>query len=219
MYMYLIGLLIGLGVYGLTYLFAKNVANKKRVLTVVIISALLFFVSITIIGGFEGMPFGVLSLGIFTIALLLAFFGKSTLWKKLVYTIVLLFVGSYCVFMYLNQVDYWVIKKMNYASGNDIEYYYEKLQEETKIKGYKTFTISEGNQAVVLSLGEKMAGNNIEVLDVKEEYGTTVFKIRTFYNQSSEKNPTVMIGLDRLQPEINIIDTDGTFYEKVPKTE
>lgn len=64
-----------------------------------------------------------------------------------------------------------------------------------------------------------MAGNNIEVLNVEEYGDTTEIKIRTFYNQSSEKNPVIMIEIDRLQPEIIIMDTNGTIYEKATKVE
>ncbi|WP_285847376.1 MULTISPECIES: hypothetical protein [Peribacillus] len=41
--------------------------NKVRVLVVVVLGVLTLFGSITVIGGFEGMPFGVLSVGILTI--------------------------------------------------------------------------------------------------------------------------------------------------------
>ncbi|WP_203364540.1 hypothetical protein [Bacillus sp. REN10] len=64
-----------------------------------------------------------------------------------------------------------------------------------------------------------MAGNNIEVLDVTEDGDTTEIKVRTFYNESSEKNPTIVIGLDRVQSEIVIMDTNGTIYEQVEKAE
>jgi len=217
--MFLIGLLIGLGVYALSYLFVKEMENKVRVSVVAMIGVLILIGSFTVIGGFEGMPFGVLSLGILTISLLLAFFGKSSLWKKLVFTFVILFVVSYSAFMYLNKVDYWVVKKTHYFSAGDVGSYMQQLQKDTTIQGYKTFTISEGNKGVVLSLGEKMAGNNIEVLDVKENGRTTEIKIRTFYNQSSERNPVIMIGLDRLKSEIIIMDTNGTIYEKATKIE
>ncbi|MDQ0879337.1 putative membrane protein [Peribacillus sp. V2I11] len=58
---------MGLGFYALTYLFVKEMENKVRVLVVVVLGVLTLFGSITVIGGFEGMPFGVLSVGILTI--------------------------------------------------------------------------------------------------------------------------------------------------------
>ncbi|MEH7402926.1 hypothetical protein V7148_18300 [Gottfriedia acidiceleris] len=56
-----------------------------------------------------------------------------------------------------------------------------------------------------------MTGNNIEVLDVEESGDTTHIKIRTFQNKSIEKNPVIVMGLDRLQSEILITDTDALF--------
>lgn len=218
-YMFLTGLLLGLGFYALTYLFMKESENKTRVLIVVVIGVLSLFGSIIVIGGFAGMPFGVLSLGILTISFVLAFFGKSSLWKKSVYTIVILFIVSYSAFMYFDKVDYWVVKKTHYSSGDDFGSYTEQLQTDTTIQGYETFTISEGNKAIILSLGEEMSGNNIEVLDVEEQGKTTIIKIRTFYNKSIEKNPVIAIGLNRLQPEIVIMDTNGTIYEQAAKVD
>lgn len=107
-------------------------------------------------------------------------------------------------------------KKVNY--GDEVDLYSQQLQKHTNIKGYRTFTVSEGDKAIVLSLDGKMAGNNIEVLDVKEKANTTIIKIRTFYNQSNEKNPWIMIGLNRLKSNIVIMDTDRTIYKEVGKT-
>jgi hypothetical protein len=213
--MYLIGLSIGLVIYALTYLFTRELNNYTRIIVVGAAAALTLVASLTLIGGFAGMPFGVLSLGMFTTSILFAFFEKSVLWKKAVSTLVILLVVSYSTFMYLNQVDFWIVKKTHFDSDYEIASYMQQLQNDTSIKGFKTFTISEGNKGIVLSLGGKMAGNNIEVLKVEDTGSTTQIMIRTFYNQSVEKNPVIMIGLDRLQPEIVIMDTDGTIYEEV----
>lgn len=211
--MYLIGLLIGLGCYSITYLFAKNTDNLRRVLVVFILGAVCLLGSLTIIGGFEGMPYGVLSVGIFTVSILMAFLGKNLIWKKSVYTFIILIVVLYVSFDLINKVDYSVGKKRNY--GDDVYSYTQQLQKDTTIRGYKIFTISEGDKGIVLSLGDKMAGNNIEVLNVKEQGDTTVIEIRTFYNQSTEKNPWIMIGFNRLKSNIVIMDTDGTLYEEL----
>jgi hypothetical protein len=109
--MYLIGLLVGLGTYTLTFLFSKEMENPKRVIVLVLVGIVTLLESIFVIGGFEGMPYGVSSAGIFTIAILFSFFGKNTIWKKFVYTFVLLFIALYFAFTYINKVDYWIIKK------------------------------------------------------------------------------------------------------------
>ncbi|WP_106497307.1 hypothetical protein [Lentibacillus sp. Marseille-P4043] len=211
MYMFLIGIVIGLGIYALTYFFNKSMTNKNRTVIVFASGIFVFLASIIVIGGFAGMPFGVLALGMITIAILFLVFGRKVLWRKIIYTIVILFVISTITYDYLNNVDYWVVKKSEHNTNT----YMENLQQNSDVRGYKTVTISEGAKAIILSLGEEMAGNSIEVLDVEEQGYTTHVKIRTFYDQSTEKNPMIMIGLDRLQKEVVITDTDGTVYEEV----
>ncbi|MGY0691864.1 hypothetical protein ACW2QC_03615 [Virgibacillus sp. FSP13] len=211
LYMFLIGLVIGLGVYALTYFFSKSMTNKNRTIVVLVGGLFVFLVSLIVIGGFAGMPFGVLAAGMMTIAILFLVFGKKLLWRKIMYTVIILFVISTITYDYLNNVDYWVVKK----SQNNKNTYMENLQENSEVRGYKTVTISEGSKAIILSLGEEMSGNSIEVLDVEEQGYTTHVKIRTFFDQSREKNPVIMIGLDRLQKEVVITDTDGTVYEEV----
>ena len=114
-------------------------------------------------------------------------------------------------------MDYSVINKRDFEG--EIITYAENLQNNPTVRGYKTFTISEGDPGIVLSLGNQMAGNNIEVLDVKEDGDTTIIQIRTFYNQSPDKNPYIMIGFNRLKPDIIIMDTDGTIYENTNQAE
>lgn len=211
---YLIGMTIGLGFFALTYLFSKNLKTWHRSLVVFILGVLILLGSIILVGGFEGMGYGVISLGILTIAFLLRIFPTSILWKKSIYTVVILAILSNIALGYLNKLNFWVVKKSDYSYVNSVDSYINKIQNEPSIQGYKIFTIFEGNPGVVLSLGEKMAGNNIEVLDVEESGDTTHIKIRTFQNKSSEKNPVIVIGLDRLQSEILITDTDGTVYNE-----
>lgn len=189
--------------------------NKKRVIVLLLVGIVTLFASIFVIGGFEGMPYGVSSVGIFTTAILFSFFGKNTIWKKFVYTFVLLFIVLYFAFTYMNKVDYWIIKKTHFSYEDEMSLYEEQLQKNVSISGYKVFTILEGNKAIVLSLGGKMEGNDIEVLNVEEQGNTTLITIRSYYNQSNEKNPVIGIGLNRIQSEIVIMDTNGTIYEEV----
>jgi hypothetical protein len=116
----------------------------------------------------------------------------------------------------MNQVDYWVIKetRLSIGTADEIGSYLSLLQQNPTIQGHKTFTISEGANAVVLSLGQEMAGDNIEVLEVKEDGNTTVIKVRTFYNRSDEKNPFIVVGLDRVQSDVVIEDTNGTVFKE-----
>ncbi|KYG26284.1 hypothetical protein ACU3L3_13520 [Priestia endophytica] len=70
-----------------------------------------------------------------------------------------------------------------------------------------------------MSLGEEIAGDNIEVPDVEEEGNTTVIKVKTFYNRSDEKNSFIAIGLDRVQSDVVIEDTNGTVFKDAPDVE
>src|SRR5699024_6762085 len=136
------------------------------------------------------------------------------LWMKITYTVIMSSVVIFFVVIQLTRVDYFIAKKTPIDAEDEVDLYLEKLQNDPIIKGYKTFTISEGDRLIVLSLGAEMAGNNIEVLDVNERSGLTEINIRTFYNQSLEKNPFMMLVLNRVQDEIIIKDTDGTIYDK-----
>jgi hypothetical protein len=171
-----------------------------------------------LIGGFKGMPLGVLSVGILTISFLMFIFIRKPLWLKYLFTTIVLLIACSFTFHFLDKVDYWIIKKeKTYVGDNELYSYLDEIQNDTTIRGYKIFNISEGNKAVVLSLGGGMSGDNIEVLDVEEQNEKTVIRVRSFYNQSTEKNPTIIIGLDRIKSQVEIIDTDGTLYKAVDK--
>lgn len=220
--MFLFGLVVGLALYLLTYVFAKEIENRRRVLTVATIGGLSLLGSIALAYQVETLGYGIAflisSLGILVISFLLTLFGKSIVWKKSVFTFVILFVIVSSFRMYINQVDYWVIKetRLSIGTADEIGSYLSLLQQNPTIQGHKTFTISEGANAVVLSLGEEMAGDNIEVLEVKEDGNTTVIKVRTFYNRSDEKNPFIVVGLDRVQSDVVIEDTNGTVFKEAP---
>ncbi|HHY71966.1 MAG TPA: hypothetical protein GX497_01820 [Bacillus bacterium] len=211
--MYFAGLLIGIGFYALTFFFSKEIDYRKRISIVAVIGTVVLAGSL-VIGGFRGMPFGVLSVGILTISILLVIFGKKSLLRKSIFTIIVLFVAGSFAFSALNKTDYWIISKKHKGAIDEISRYLNKVQSDTTISGYKIFDINEGSKAVILSLGKDKAGDNIEVLNIKEISGKTVIYIRTFYNKSEEKNPMIIIGLDRVMPEVEIRDTDGTLYDK-----
>jgi len=168
-----------------------------------------------VVGGFEGMPLSVLGLGVITIPIVLIIMGKKPLWHKYIFTFIVLFVVGMFAFSYFNQPDYWIIQKENeYASQeNEIYKYSERLQNED-ISGFK-ITDTVDSKAVVLSLGEERTGTSIEVDDIEETNGKTIIHVRTIYNKSTENNPTIIIGVDRLEPIVEVRDVDGTMYKKI----
>ncbi|WP_211284542.1 hypothetical protein [Rummeliibacillus pycnus] len=91
-YMYLAGLLLGLVIDAITYLFPIKLSHGNRISTNFIISILLFIVCL-LVGGFTGIAIGFLSVGIYTTALLLALFGLKVSWKKSVYIVIILIVA------------------------------------------------------------------------------------------------------------------------------
>ncbi|RAS74523.1 hypothetical protein [Priestia endophytica] len=161
--MFLFGLVVGLALYLLTYVFVKKIENRRRVLTVTIIGLLSLLGSIFAAYRGDTMGYGITflisSLGILVVGFLLTLFEKSVVWKKSVFTFVILFVVVSSFRMYMNQVDYWIIKETKVFSEEE-ESYLQLLQKDPTIQGYKAF-----KQVVVLSLGEEMAGDNIEVLE------------------------------------------------------
>ena len=91
-YMYLAGLLLGLVIDAITYLFPIKLSHGNRISTNFIISILIFIVSL-LVGGFTGIAIGFLSVGIYTTALLLGLFGLKVTWKKSVYIVIILLVA------------------------------------------------------------------------------------------------------------------------------
>lgn len=214
MALYLLGLIIGIGFHTLTYFFSKELEEKKRSFFLFIVGFAIVFGGL-LIGGFEGMPLSVVGLGVITIFIIIIIIGKKSLWRKYIFTFIVLFVVGIFVFSHLNQPDYWVIQKENeYASQeNEIYKYLERIQTED-ISGFKILDTVD-SKAVILSLGEERSGTSIEVYDIEEMNGKTIIYVRTFYNKSTEKNPTVIIGVDRLKKITEVRDVDGTMYKKI----
>jgi len=215
MNLYLLGLLIGVGLYILTYFFSKEGMEEKQRPLFLFIAGIAIVLGGLVVGGFEGMPLSVLGLGVITIPIVLIIMGKKPLWHKYIFTFIVLFVVGMFAFSYFNQPDYWIIQKENeYASQeNEIYKYSERLQNED-ISGFK-ITDTVDSKAVVLSLGEERTGTSIEVDDIEETNGKTIIHVRTIYNKSTENNPTIIIGVDRLEPIVEVRDVDGTMYKKI----
>ncbi|MFE4814500.1 hypothetical protein ACFQ9Y_25845 [Peribacillus simplex] len=97
-----------------------------------------------------------------------------------------------------------------------LKQYYEELQVKTDTQGFKKLEPNNGEKVIVLSLGkEKQGNNNIEVTGIEKQGDRTLINVKTFDNQSTEKNPTIIILLDKLGENVVVKDTDGTVYEEV----
>lgn len=213
--LFLIGLLIGIVSYLITYIYGKEISNAKRSTAVAVMGVISLVVSMVFIGGFEGMPFGVMSAGIILMAIVFFLVGKIGFMRKTVILCVVLYALIYAAYINYNQVTYWIDDKTEQDKDGDILAHLHNIATDTSIKGYKVFTIMEGQKEIALSLGDNMAGNRIEVTDVENKEGQTEVHIRTTYNQSEEKNPYILVGLDNEESQIVVIDTDGTVYEEL----
>lgn len=213
--LFLIGLLIGSVSYVITYIYGKEISNVKRSIAVTVVGVISLIVSMVVIGGFEGMPFGVMSAGIILMAIVFFLIGKIVFLRKTVILGVVVYALIYAAYIDYNQVNYWIDDKTVQDQDGNILAHLHNIETDTSIKGFKVFTVMEGQKEIALSLGEKMAGNRIEVTDVENKEGQTEVHIRTTYNQSEEKNPYILVGLDNEESEIVVIDTDGTVYEEL----
>ncbi|MGJ3194271.1 YesK family protein [Peribacillus frigoritolerans] len=211
LYVYEAGIILGIIMCGLTYLFLRKIEDRTQFLLLFSLGILILVFSILVIGGFEGMPYGVLSLGVLTLAVLYFFLNRYSLGRKILFIGVPLIIALHILFVFINQVDYRVVDKerlMDDETGN----YIEKIEKDTSIVGYKKFKGGEGEDFLLISMGGERKGNTIEVLEVKEDSEKTIIRIRTSYNKNPEPNPYIAVALTRIKSKVVILDTDGTNY-------
>ncbi|MGZ9816183.1 YesK family protein [Peribacillus simplex] len=203
--------MLGIVMCGLTYLFMRKIEDRTQLLILFSLGFLIFVFSIFVIGGFEGMPYGVLSLGVFTLAILYFFLKKYVIGKKILFIGVPLIIAIHIFIGFINQVDYRVVDKER-LTDDEVEPYIEKIEKDTSIVGYKKFEGYEEEDILLISMGGEKKGNTIEVLEVKEDSEKTIIRIRTLYNKNPEANPYIAVALTRVKSKVVILDTDGTNY-------
>ncbi|WHY59333.1 YesK family protein [Peribacillus simplex] len=203
---------MGIIMYGLTYLFLRKIEDRTQLLLLFSLGILILVFSIFVIGGFEGMPYGVLSLGVLTLAVLYFFLMRYSLGRKILFIGVPLIIALHILFVFINQVDYRVVDKERLTTDDEIENYIGIIEKDTSIVGYKKFKGGEGEDFLLITMGGERKGNTIEVLEVKEDSEKTIIRIRTSYNKNPEPNPYIAVALTRIKSKIVILDTDGTNY-------
>ncbi|WP_286141469.1 hypothetical protein [Bacillus sp. BA3] len=198
-------------VFGLAYVFVKGIEDRTQLLLQFLLGILILVFSLSVIGGFEGMPYAVLILGVFTLAILYFFLKKYVIGKKILFIGVPLIVVIHIFIGFINQVDYWVVDKER-LTDDETGDYIEKIEKDTSIVGYKKFNGGEGEDFLLISMGGEKKGNTIEVLEVKDDSEKTIIRIRTSYNKNPEPNPYIAVALTRIKSKVVILDTDGTNY-------
>lgn len=209
--MYEAGIILGIIMCGLTYLFLRKIEDRTQFLLLFSIGILILVFSLFVIGGFEGMPYGVLSLGVMTLAILYFFLNRYPLGRKILFIGVPLIMALHILFVFINQVDYRVVDKER-LTDDETGNYIEKIEKDTSIVGYKKFKGGEGEDFLLISMGGERKGNTIEVLEVNEDSEKTIIRIRTSFNKNPEPNPYIAVALTRIKSKVVILDTDGTNY-------
>ncbi|MCI4167250.1 hypothetical protein [Bacillus spizizenii] len=114
------------------------------------------------------------------------------------------------------QPSYWVLEKDRIGEGSpDLEIYANYLQMHDDVKGYQVFTISEGKKMVVVSLGSSEKDKKLEVSGVKYSPKETIVTVkRKPAPKANEKNPYILIGLDKIKGEFIVQDEMGSRFEE-----
>ncbi|MCY8147020.1 hypothetical protein [Bacillus inaquosorum] len=113
------------------------------------------------------------------------------------------------------QSSYWVLEKDRIDEVPDIKSYVKDLQMHDDVKGYQVFTISEGKKMVVVSLGCSDKAKKLEVSDVKFSPKETIVTVtRKPATNAYEKNPYILIGLDKIKGDLIVQDETGDRFEE-----
>ncbi|MDR4433655.1 hypothetical protein [Bacillus tequilensis] len=114
------------------------------------------------------------------------------------------------------QPSYWVLEKDRLDEVTDIKMYVNDLQMHDDVKGYQIFTISEGKKMVGVSLGSSENDKQLEVSDVKFSSKETVVTVkRKATLKANEKNPYILIGLDKIKGDFIVQDELGNRFEEI----
>ncbi|MDM5303914.1 hypothetical protein QUF44_20470 [Bacillus subtilis] len=114
------------------------------------------------------------------------------------------------------QPSYWVLEKDRIGEGSpDLEIYANYLQMHDDVKGYQVFTISEGKKMVVVSLGSREKDKKLEVSGVKFSPKETIVTVkRKPATKANEKNPYILIGLDKIEGDFIVQDESGDRFKE-----
>ena len=78
-------------------------------------------------------------------------------------------------------------------------------------KGFKSINISEGKLMVVITTGTNKL--ELEAVDVEILDDETIITVREVEADSDEINPYILIGLERKNGKLTVVNEDGEEYE------
>lgn len=212
----LLGLILGLIVFMFTYIVSKR-SGKYHLAPLVtfLATGLLLMYGLFIVGGFEGMAYGLVSLG----TLITAIIGTLVLPSKLrkgtdktdftkkdkvsLVLLPLLLIVLIWLPIYADK-NYWVIEEGARPFG------------ESSAQGYQTSTISEGSKMLAIHLGEEYKGKSIEVKKVSQR-GTTTVVLAIQEGEKEQEVPFIKIGLDTIKDPLIVKTTDGEVIDPLNK--
>ncbi|MFD2925271.1 hypothetical protein [Halobacillus naozhouensis] len=161
--------------------------------------------------GFEGMAYGFLGAGIFSVAvlgtILLPFISSKMNDKQLgkrdkgiLVALPLVLFATIGLVLYTDD-NYWVINEGFTPYDNQEE-------NESLDSYYRISTISEGKKQIHVSLGEKYVGKDVEVEKVKV-IGNTEVTLKLVDGGKSNKTPYIQIGVDQIVEPLKVQTTEG----------
>lgn len=202
-----IGAIFGLPIFLFTLVLTKK--NGKvyyAPLVTFIVAILVTAYGLFKVGGFEGMAYGILSVGILVVALvgvlLLPFISKRMTSNQLnkvdkailVLSPLVLFAAIGWIIS--SNESYWIIDKGAIADTQFINSH------------YTVSTISEGSKQLHIQLDEKYVGKSIEVEKVKT-VGNTEVTVKIVNGGEVDAMPYITIGLHAIVEPLKVQTTDG----------
>lgn len=213
----LLGAFFGSLLFIFTFIAAKKTGMYYMAPLVTFFTAILVTVfGLIVIGGFEGMGYGLIGAGFLLVGIvgtiILPFkvrtIEKSQLKKKDKISLLilpLLFIGTIFLIIYVDS-NFWIIDK-------GVMTYVEEDEQSISIENsYRVSTISEGKKAIYLSLGKEYLGKKIEVESVSE-WGPTEITVKIVEGNHSNKVPYLKIGVDEINEPLLVETTDGVVIQ------
>jgi YesK-like protein len=209
------GLFWGMLLFIFTYTLTKKSGKHFSPLIVNVLAAFLITAySVFVVGGFEGMAYGVLGLGFLITGIIgtiaIRFFALKGESKDLgrrdrvtLATIPILFISSFILLIY-SQDHHWVIDKGSKKYIEAAEHEYEDY--------YRVNTISEGKKQVTLTLGKDFLGKDIDVKKVSQS-GKTEIILEVSEGENNGYVPYIMIGVDEVKEPLIVRTEDGVVFE------
>lgn len=105
--------------------------------------------------------------------------------------------------------EYWVGNQKDMEKEPAVNAHVKYLPPDRK--GYKNINISEGKLMVVVSSGTNKI--ELEAVDVEILEDETIITVREAEADSDEINPYILIGLERKNGKLTVVNEDGEEYE------